>query len=177
MKILIVYATTDGQTRKIAQFAADHLAESGHTVELLQAADADRVDLARFGGVIVAGSVHAGGYQKDLLEFAKDHAKPLTKMGGLFVSVSLSAAGTDEQDWTGLRACVTEFTKTTGWTPARVEHVAGAFMFTHYDFFRSWAMRWIAAQKGETVSRDEDKEYTDWAALTAMLEDWVKGQG
>lgn len=177
MKILIVYATTDGQTRKIAQFSADHLTEVGHTVELLQAGDADRVDLSRFGAVMVAGSLHAGGYQHDLEVFAKTHAEALTDMGALFVAVSLSAAGNDEKDWDGLRQCVTQFCDKTGWTPARIEHVAGAFMFTQYDFFRSWAMRWIAAQKGEEVSRDEDKEYTDWAALAAMLDDWVKGQG
>ena len=40
MKILIAYGTTEGQTRKIARFCADHLIEQGHSVEILGAGDA-----------------------------------------------------------------------------------------------------------------------------------------
>ena len=62
MYLLIAYATTDGQTRKIARFAADRLASLGHAVELLNVEDAEGLDLARFDGAILAGSLHAGGY-------------------------------------------------------------------------------------------------------------------
>lgn len=173
MKILIVYATTDGQTRKIARFAADHLADHDQTVELLPAADAADVTLARFDGAILAGSLHAGGYQKDLRNFARAEAAALAALPTLFLSVSLSAAGQDENDWRGLRSCLAEFLAETGWTPGRIEHVAGAFRFTEYDFFRAWAMRRIADQKGEEVDPHGDKEYTDWAALRATLDGWL----
>ena len=66
-----------------------------------------------------------------------------------------------------------EFTTKTGWMPERVEHVAGAFRFTQYDFFRSWAMRWIASTKGEEVDPHADKEYTDWNTLAQTLDDWL----
>ena len=60
------------------------------------------------------------------------------------LSVSLSAAGTDAEDWAGIHKCVAQFEADTGWIPGRVEHVAGAFRFSEYDFFRAWAMRRIA---------------------------------
>ena len=44
-----------------------------------------------------------------------------------------------------------------------------------YDFFRAWAMRRIADQKGEAVEPGKDKEYTDWAALILALDTWVAG--
>jgi menaquinone-dependent protoporphyrinogen oxidase len=93
----------------------------------------------------------------------------------LFLSVSLSAAGKDAGDWEGLGVCVERFVRETGWTPARVEHVAGAFRFSEYDFFKSWAMRWIAAERDDEVKAGEDKEYTDWEALGALLKDWTAG--
>ena len=37
MKILVVYATTEGQTRKVARHVFDRLAGAGHSVELLPA--------------------------------------------------------------------------------------------------------------------------------------------
>jgi menaquinone-dependent protoporphyrinogen oxidase len=173
MKILIVYATTDGQTRKIARYAADRLADSGAAVELLAAEDAGGIDLGRFDGAILAGSLHIGGFQKALAAFARENAAALAGLPSLFLPVSLSAAGEDPSDWEGLRACVDRFRSETGWTPGRTEHVAGAFRFAGYDFFRAWAMRWIARQKGEAEAAvGEDKEYTDWPALGAALDDW-----
>ena len=172
MRILVVYATTDGQTRKIARFAADHLTDLGHATELLNAADTEGLDLGRFGAAVLAGSLHAGGFQKTLAAFAKDNAAALNAKPTLFLPVSLSAAGNDEEDWKGLRACVDGFLDQTGWQPTRTAHVAGAFRFTEYDFFRAWAMRRIADAKQQVVDPHSDKEYTDWPALAAALTAW-----
>jgi menaquinone-dependent protoporphyrinogen oxidase len=173
MKILIAYATTDGQTRKIARFVADHLSDAGHITELLNVSDAEGLELARFDRAILAGSLHAGGFQKALSAFVALHARKLAQMPTLFLPVSLSAAGNDPDDWAGLTGAVTKFLVETVWEPGRIEHVAGAFRFSEYDFFRSWAMKRIAAQKGEAMGADGDKEYTDWAKLAAVLTDWL----
>jgi menaquinone-dependent protoporphyrinogen oxidase len=177
MKILIVYATTEGQTRKVARYVFDWLAGAGHAAELIAAAEAEGLDPADFDGVVVAGSVHGGRYQAELVSWAKGAARELGQVPALFLSVSLSAAGEDAGDWEGLRGCVDRFVQETGWAPARVEHVAGAFRFSEYDFFKSWAMRWIAAKRDDTVTPGEDKEYTDWEALAAVLRDWTAGLG
>ena len=177
MKILIVYATTEGQTRKVARFVFDALARAGHSAELVPAQDAEGRDPSAFDGAIVAGSVHAGRYQKELVAWSAASAAGLGRVPTLFLSVSLTAAGDDAEDWKGLHGCVDRFAEETGWTPSRVEHVAGAFRFSEYDFFKSWAMRWIAAQKDENVKPGEDKEYTDWDALGRVVEDWTAGLG
>ena len=177
MKQLIIYATTEGQTRKVARFCADRLCDAGDTVELLPAAEAGDVDLSRFDGVILAGSVHVGQYQDTLVDFAADHADALSGMRTLFLSVSLSAAGNDPDDWAGLEAGVARFVERTGWQPGQVAHVAGAFRFTEYDWFRTWAMRWIAHQKGQKVTPGADREYTDWEALGETLTAWRAGSG
>jgi menaquinone-dependent protoporphyrinogen oxidase len=175
MKCLIAYATTDGQTRKIARFAADHLTGLGHSTELLNLADAEGLDLARFDAAILAGSLHVGIYQDALTAFAQGQAAALNGMPTLFLPVSLSAAGDDAEDWKGLETQTQAFLDETGWHPTRIEHVAGAFRFTEYDFFRAWAMRRIARAKGETVDPKADKEYTDWGKLAALLTEWQAG--
>lgn len=172
MRILIAHASTDGQTRKIARFAADCLSDLGPTVELLNVVDAEGLDLTRFAAVVLAASLHAGGFQKAMIDFAEARAGTLNAMPTLFLPVSLSAAGDDPEDWKGLRDCVSRFLAQTGWHPGRTEHVAGAFRFTEYDFFRAWAMRRIAAAKGEEVDPHADKEYTDWSALARLLTEW-----
>lgn len=173
MKILVLYATTDGQTRKIARFCADGLFALGHTVELASAEEAEPLDLARFDRAILAGSVHLGHLQKSLVELARAHAGPLNHMPTLMLQVSLSAAGEDAEERADLDRIAKAFAQETGWTPGAVHHIAGAFTFTGYDFFRSLAMRYIAMQKGQAVDPHEDREYTDWAALSALLRDWA----
>jgi len=174
MKILIVYATTEGQTRKVARHAFDWLAGAGHAAELIGAEEEKGLDPSAYDAAILAGSVHAGRYQKALSSFAAEAAGAFIKVPTLFLSVSLAAAGEDADDWKGIRDCVARLAEETGWTPDRVEHVAGAFRFSEYDFFKSWAMRWIAAQKDESVTPGQDKEYTDWAALDGTLKDWTE---
>jgi menaquinone-dependent protoporphyrinogen oxidase len=173
MRFALIYATTEGQTRKIMRAVADTLARLGHSVELLPAADAHDLDLTRCDGAILAGSLHAGVYQKELRALAKACAAELARLPTLFVAVSLVAAGRDEDDWKGLEEAVQKFLAETGWTPGRIEHVAGAFRFSEYDFFKGLAMRWIAAQKGVEVRRGEDVEMTDWAGLAAAVEGWA----
>lgn len=175
MNILIAYASTEGQTRKIARYCADYLNGQGHSVELSGAEDAHDAELARFDAVLLAGSVHAGKYQKALTVLAKKKAAALAQVRSAFLSVSLTAAGTDVDEWAGLTECVNRFAEKTGWTPPTVMHVAGAFRFSEYDFFKSWAMRWIASQKDEEIDPHKDKEFTDWAALKKTLDNWLAG--
>jgi hypothetical protein len=52
-----------------------------------------------------------------------------------------------------------------------VHHIAGAFRFAEYDFFKRWAMRLIAWEKGiERESVGSDLELTDWPAVEKIAQ-------
>lgn len=174
MNILIVFATTEGQTRKIAQFCASHCIAQGHSALVIRAEDAEDLALAPFDAAILAGSVHMGQVQQTLADFAKAHANGLNGMVSLFLQVSLAVAGGDAEEKADLDHISERFCQTAGWTPTRTLQVAGAFRFGEYDFFKRWAMRWIAAQKGEVVDPHGDTEYTDWPQLSVDLTDWLE---
>lgn len=175
MRILICYASTEGQTRKICRFCAEQLMARGDSVELLPAEEAGEIDLAIFDAAILAGSVHVGRLQAALAGFAAAHVGGLNGMPTLLLVVSLAMAGNDPKDRAELDRIAAGFAQKAGWTPGQVAHVAGAFRFTEYDFFRSLAMRWIAHSKGETVDSHKDTEYTDWAALADLIRGWPAG--
>ena len=172
MNILICYATTEGQTRKIARFCATQLVAAGHAVELLPAGDGEGLELASFDAAILAGSVHVGSVQDALARFATDHAEALNRMPTKFLLVSLAAAGKEKDDMADLAKIAAEFCDAVGWKPGATHQVAGAFRFTQYDFFKSWAMRYMAMKYGEKVDPHSDTEYTDWEALAALLKGW-----
>lgn len=176
MNILICYASSEGQTRKIARTCGDLLIARGHEVEIVDAKDADDAELAGFDAAILAGSVHLGRLQAELAGFARAHAQELNAMPGKLLVVSLSAAGGEPSKMEDLHRMAEAFSQETGWTQGEVHHVAGAFRFTRYGLFKSWAMRWIAARKGQKIDPHGDREYTDWAALAELLQDWPAAQ-
>jgi menaquinone-dependent protoporphyrinogen oxidase len=175
MTILVTYATTEGQTRKIARRAAAHLSSQGRSVELMSVTEATDLNLAGYDGAILLASVHAGHYQTPFVDFVTAQRDALARLPTAFLSVSLSAASHEPEDREGIAQVVRSFLSKTGWTPGTVEHVAGAFRFQQYDFLKSWAMRWIAAKRDPEADPSGDTEYTDWDALDRFLDGWVAG--
>ena len=74
MNVLIVYGTTEGQTRKIAAWTATHIRERGHQVELQDsAALASDLKLGAFHAFIIAASVHQEHHQETVTNFVFAH--------------------------------------------------------------------------------------------------------
>lgn len=164
-KISIVYATTEGQTRRIAEHMAEIAEARGHEIDVLDASALPRdFSPASYAGIVVAGSVHMGRHQSSLDHFVRRHGPSLARLPNAFVSVSLSAAG-DADDRGDALACARRFLAETGWDAKHTHIVAGAFRFSRYDFFKRWIMRRIAREKGHAEDADRDVEYTDWDDL------------
>ena len=175
MKLLLVYGTTEGQTRKIAQFMADHLARQGHQTLSVNAIDATAAaDPSGFDAVMIAASLHAGHYQSAVVHFVSQYLAAINARPNAFLSVSLAAASDDDDDALGLERCVIQFSQQTGWSPQHIHHVAGAFRYTSYDFLKRWAMKYIAHRKGAPTDTSQDHELTDWADLTQFVDNFLR---
>ncbi len=175
MRILLVYGTTEGQTRKIAAFVADHLSNMGHLTRVVNAIEATaELDPHEFDAVIIAASVHAGRYQSAIVDFVSRNRAAIDQRANAFLSVSLAAASDDEDDAEGIRQCVDAFAQQTGWRPGMIHHVAGAFRYSEYDFFKRWAMKYIAYRKGAPTDTTRDHELTDWADLARFVDSFVQ---
>jgi menaquinone-dependent protoporphyrinogen oxidase len=66
--VLVVYGTTEGQSRKVAEFIADALKARGVEVELVDSA-AEGATLIQpvYAAVIVCGSLHQHSHQASLV--------------------------------------------------------------------------------------------------------------
>ncbi len=173
MRILVVYGTATGQTRKIVEFLAERWRRQSHTVELCDAAHLPRgLTPAGFDRVVVASCVRQGAYRPAVARFVQGYRDALRAVPSVFLSVSMAAANAlnraDAQRW--LKNWDEEFFEKTAWKPARVEHVAGAQKFSKYDPITKWFMRRIAMEQGYETDTTRDHEYTDWAAVGAFAD-------
>lgn len=173
MRILLVYGTTTGQTRKICDFLAHRLGEQAHRVELF---DVDQPsgepDLTAYDTVVVAAPVRMGKYRKSVVEFAARHKHALQARSAVMLSVSMGAANRMHPDEAHAEIAKWDagFVLATGWQPAEIHHVAGALSYTKYDFVTRWIMKRIARSEGNATDTSVDHEYTDWADLARFAE-------
>jgi len=170
MRVMVCYATTDGQTRKIAEYIAGVVRDKGHEATVFDATSAGGADPSDYQAAIVAGSVHMGRYQTALVHQVRRWREALNAMPSAFISVSLSATSDDPHVRAEIDECAQHMFHETGWNPNVVLHAAGAIRFSEYDFFRRWMAWLIAVQMGKGAAPLSDQEYTDWDSVERFVE-------
>lgn len=164
MKVLIIYGTTEGHTAHVCHFVESAIAAAGENVTICDASR-QSPDPAAYDICFVGASLHVGNYQASVIEYVRRHHDALNRMRTAFLSVSLSAAGENPHDWEGLEQCVARFTQSTSWHPTVVHHVAGAIRYSHYDFFKRLALKFIAHRRGQGTVTSRDYDLTDYDEL------------
>jgi menaquinone-dependent protoporphyrinogen oxidase len=177
--ICILYATREGQTRRIAEHVAAALRGRGLAVTVTNVRDhAARCSLNACTAAILAASVHAGRHEPAMLQFVKEHRDELERLPTAFLSVTLSEAGAERSDATpeehaqfvaDVQQVLDRFFAETGWHPERVKPVAGALLYTHYNVLIRFVMKRIAKHAGGSTDTSRDHEYTDWVALDRFV--------
>lgn len=172
--ILVAYATTEGHTRKVAEFIAERLRIRGHRVDLVDVATANALDVtAAYQAAFVGGSVHQHRHQSALLHFLKSNRDWLASLPVALFSVSLAAARDDMDDRLEALRMANDFIDESGLRPLVTRCIAGALKYTQYDYFKRLIMRMISKQHGGSTDTSKDVEYTDWNDVEAFVDEFL----
>jgi menaquinone-dependent protoporphyrinogen oxidase len=166
----VFYATSEGQTRRIAERIAGILRAQGFDSLALDVGSPEppRIDWQYVQGAFLGASVHAGRHQKTAEIFARVNSAELTARPSAFFSVSLSAASSNPQEKSAARHLAEAFTKEAGWQPTWTVCFAGRLAYTRYGFLKRLVMRWIAKREGGSTDTSRDQELTDWSAVATF---------
>jgi menaquinone-dependent protoporphyrinogen oxidase len=171
MNILVLYATSDGQTRKIAEYAADCLRRRDHDVVLADATtEARLLDPSPFDAAILASRVHAGRHHRAIVSFARRHNRLLAAIDTAFLSVSMTAASQTNQDRRKLTQYRAAFVAETKWQPDSFHNVAGARLYTRHNRLSRWILGLVDHRRYDT---SKDHEFTDWLDLRTFVDSWA----
>ncbi len=165
---LIVYATREGQTEKVARRIANVLRSSGSAVDLVDADHLPALDPSGFDLIIVGSPVRAQGYLRSVVRFVRKHRVTLERVPSAFFSVGLAVVSKTSDGRAQTREVVERFVRKTGWRPQRVELFAGALPYSKYNSLIRFVMRRIASKEGGDTDTSRDYEYTDWRAVDAF---------
>jgi menaquinone-dependent protoporphyrinogen oxidase len=174
-RVLILFGTTDGHTRKIAAALREGLRDEGLSAFVADAKHgAAAVVPEEYDGIIVAASLHAGGFQRAVARWARTYAVQLNCMPTAFVAVCLAVLEQRPETRRQLDAIIAQFQRSTGWRPALVKLVAGALPYTRYNWLKRWIMRRIVAKAGGDTDTTRDYEYTDWDDLRVFARTFAR---
>jgi menaquinone-dependent protoporphyrinogen oxidase len=167
-KILVAFATSEGQTARVASGIGERLAALGHEVVEVDL-EKSVPDPAGFDGVVVGGSVHAGHFQHELRCYVAAYAPRLNQMPSWFFGVSLSegigkGAFTHENAVKQIETFLGEFS----WRPSEAFSVGGALMYREYSWPKRMLMKQIVSKNGGQTDTSRDWEFTDWDAVKAF---------
>lgn len=173
MKVLIVFETVEGQTRKITEFVEQQIRNAGHDVRLFDTQD--RLEAVSFDGidkVVLAAPVHERRHPKGFEVFVFASREELKAHKTLLISVSLKAAfpeGLEEaQDY------LIEMKMRTNFEPDREILVAGAVRPGSYGYYESQIIKNVVLADRDVDLVDGAREFTDWDALQIEIDAFLQ---
>jgi len=172
MKFLIVYGTTEGQTRKIARFMEVVLNDAGHQVTIADASDEPPAP-DNYDAILIGGSLHMHKYQAAIADYITRHVAVLNEKTGAFFSVCLAVASDLVDEKLEAEKIKNEFLAQTGWKPMMNTQIAGALKYTEYDFFKRLIMKMISKREGRATDTSKDYEYTDWHEVKKFVNEFA----
>jgi menaquinone-dependent protoporphyrinogen oxidase len=182
--VLVIYATREGHTRHIAEDVGATLGAHQHLCEVIDAARIPhRFLLEKYSAAIVSASLHLGKHETEMLKFVQQHLAELQQIPTLFLSVSLSEVTVEDSSASpekraeaqaNVKRTVDDFLAETGWHPSHIAAVAGALMYSRYNFAIRFVMRLIARKTGAPVDTSRDYEFTDWSKLHELVEEFAR---
>jgi len=170
-RILLLYASVEGQTALIAERMAHTLREQGHGVDLVRAGA--RADFAAYDGVIIGASIHYGHHPAGLRALVRRQREVIAARPNAFFSVSLSAGGPRPKPAAAQRY-IDKFLRKTGWQPRLVASFAGAVKYSVYGPIKKRVMIVFVGLGGGETDTSRDYEYTDWAAVQRFARDYAQ---
>lgn len=173
MRVLVFYATVEGQTRKIAETIAKQAENDGHEVIVTDANQLGFVGAGTYDATIMCAPVHMHRYPSPFVHFAHEWKDALNSRPSAFVSVSLAIASKSPEERKEAENIASELLQSTGWAPRTVHNCAGALKYTEYDFFKRWMMKRVADKEGSPTDTSQDYEMTDWAGLEVFVEQFL----
>lgn len=167
MKTLVIYATIEGQTGKIAKFVKDEIRKIGHDVDLVDANDPTEISFEAIDAVIMAAPVHERRHPQNFEALITAHAANLAKLKTLLISVSLNAAFPEGRE--EAKEYVVEMNMRTGLKPDVELLVAGAVRTDRYDYFAMQVLQHVVLRDRDYVPQAGGHEFTKWDALTSDI--------
>jgi menaquinone-dependent protoporphyrinogen oxidase len=166
-RILIIYSTTDGHTRKICQRLRQVIEQEDHRVTLTSIDDEPNVDMKPFDKIVLGASIRYGKHDKQVYECIERNKQILDGKPNAFFSVNVVARkpGKSQPD---TNPYLRKFLKQISWQPGELAVFAGKIDYQRYRFWDRLVIRLIMWMTNGPTDPETVLEFTDWKRVDAF---------
>jgi menaquinone-dependent protoporphyrinogen oxidase len=160
-QILIIYASVDGQTRKICQHIEQILCTDGHCIQLQPLEETVNTDLPAYDQLIIGASIRYGRHNPLVVKLIQQHTSLLRTRPWAFFSVNLTARKPEKcQPKSNPYLC--RMLKSLPCQPDELAVFAGMLNYPAYSAIDRLLIRMIMWITGGPTDPATVMEYTDW---------------
>jgi menaquinone-dependent protoporphyrinogen oxidase len=163
-RILIIYSTTDGHTRKICGRLQEVVRSRSHEATVVAMSEEPDIDLAPFDKIVIGASIRYGKHQPQVRRFIDRNQQTLESKPSALFSVNV-VARKPEKNQPETNPYLQKFLKQIDWQPKTMAVFAGKIDYPRYTFVDRQMIRlimWIT--KGPT-DPTSTTEFTNWDAV------------
>ena len=165
--ILIVYSTTDGQTRKICKRLQHVIEQQTHKVTVVSIHDEPHIDASNFDKIIIGASIRYGKHSPLIVNFIKKNKRLLESKPNAFFSVNV-VARKPEKSKPEDNPYLQKFLKRISWKPEELAVFAGKIDYPRYSFVDRLMIRMIMWMTKGPTNPKAVVEYTDWKQVESF---------
>lgn len=172
MNSLIIYSTTDGQTKKICESIKDNSINKS-SYEVVSLNEAFYKEIEKYDQIIIGASIRYGRHSPRVYKFIKENKNILEKKKTAFFSVNV-VARKPEKSTPETNPYIRKFLKKSSWQPKKVGVFAGKIDYPRLGFINRNVIRLIMLiTKGPTDIKNT-YEFTDWQKVKKFTTEFDK---
>ena len=160
MEDLIIYSSTDGQTKKICETIKYHLALD-EKIKIISLNEVNKVNLEKVEKIIIGASIRYGRHNKRVQNFVIKNKNILKSKKTAFFSVNV-VARKEEKSTPETNPYVKKFLAKTKWKPNKVAVFGGKVDYPNYNFINRNVIRFIMMITNGPTNTDNSYEFTNW---------------
>ena len=160
---LIIYSSTDGQTKKICE-KIKNVSKNSESIKLISLEEASDFNLQPYEEIIIGASIRYGKHNKNLYKFISSNKETLEKKRSAFFSVNV-VARKPEKNTPETNPYMKKFLKISNWKPDKLGVFAGKVNYPNYGFFDKYIIRLIMFITKGPTDTSKSFEFTDWSKV------------
>tara|TARA_B100001029_G_C14947731_1_gene386928 strand:+ start:245 stop:769 length:525 start_codon:yes stop_codon:yes gene_type:complete len=166
-KRLIIYSTTDGQTKLICE-KIKNISRFSDKTKIISIYEAENENLLSYEIIIIGASIRYGKHNPAVLNFVKENIKTLTEKKSAFFSVNV-VARKSEKNLPETNPYMIKFLKLAKWNPNKKAVFAGKIDYPKYGFFDRQIIRLIMFITKGPTDTSKSYEFTDWSKVSDFV--------
>ena len=163
MNSIIIYSTTDGQTKKICEAIKENSLNK-ESIDISTLKEAFNKKLENYDKIIIGASIRYGRHSPMIYKFIQMNKDILERKKNAFFSVNVVARKLDKST-PDTNPYIKKFLKKTSWKPNKLGVFAGKIDYPNLTFVNRHVIRLIMFLTNGPTNIDKTYEFTDWQSV------------